>query len=386
MDKNPKINKIIFDNHISISFSNILNSDCILLNKTAKKFLQYSGAFSQIFQDNSNSYERIMGYNIHSMNQSELKKISKISNENNIKSQINKKYFIFLVNSSSRIINGISLIEICQSFSFMVVVDKTNKVYLYDFNSFNLMKYIDFSFIFNSKIKSINISPYTGEFILATKRNVALMNINGVILAKIDYNKSKINSCFISLIPNSQNDLYLFTGHEDGDLIIFKLKINDLLNDNIKSDKINEKRVNNIRNVYIDSYNNDYSKYNDMYNLPFIFDTVIKIKCSSNPLKYIKIKEDLTELICIDGANQIIYLSYKEFFNKNKDKKNLKECPICKSNISSSKILCHYCGKKLCWKCKIEEIIPEYSLKNKKPICEDCLQLINSTNKLLYDF
>ena len=386
IDKNPKINKIIFDNHISISFSNILNSDCILLNKTAKKFLQYSGAFSQIFQDNSNSYERIMGYNIHSMNQSELKKISKISNENNIKSQINIKYFIFLVNSSSRIINGISLIEICQSFSFMVVVDKTNKVYLYDFNSFNLMKYIDFSFIFNSKIKSINISPYTGEFILATKRNVALMNINGVILAKIDYNKSKINSCFISLIPNSQNDLYLFTGHEDGDLIIFKLKINDLLNDNVKSDKINEKRVNNIRNVYIDSYNNDYSKYNDMYNLPFIFDTVIKIKCSSNPLKYIKIKEDLTELICIDGANQIIYLSYKEFFNKNKDKKNLKECPICKSNISSSKILCHYCGKKLCWKCKIEEIIPEYSLKNKKPICEDCLQLINSTNKLLYDF
>ena len=374
--------KIIFDNHISISFSNILNSDCILLNKKTKKFLQYNGTFNQIFQENVNVIEKIPGYYIHSMNQSDLKKLSKISNEKNsvnINSQINKKYFIFLVNSSSRIINGISLIEICESFSLMIIIDKNNKIYLYDFNSFNLIKYIDFSFVFNSKIKYINICPYTGEFIIGTKRNIVLLNINGVILSKISYYKNKINSCFISLIPNTQNDLYLFTAHEDGNLIISKLKIN--IND---SNEISNN--NNIRNVYIDSYNNNYEKYNDMKNLPFIFDSVIKIKCSSNGLKYIKIKEDLTELICIDNTNQIIYLSYKEFFNKIKDKKYLKECPMCKSAISSSKILCHLCGKKLCYKCKIEEIIPEYSLKNKKPICEDCLQLINSTNKLLYDF
>ena len=324
------------------------------------------------------------------MNQSELKKISKISSENtNNKNETNIKYFIFLVNASSRIINGISLIEICESFSLMIVVDKLNKVYLYDFNSFNLIKYIDFSSIFNSKIKSVHICPYTGEFIVATKRNVALMNINGVTLAKMDYNKSKINSCFISLIPNSQNDLYLFTGHEDGNLIIFKLKTNDFINEdnpNQKTTNDNTPRITKIKNAYIDSYNNNYDKYSDEFKLPFVFDSVIKIRCSSHSLKYIKIKEDLTELICIDGNNQIIYLSYKEFFNKNKDKKNLKECPMCKSAISSSKILCHLCGKKLCSKCKIEEIISEYSLKNKKPICEDCLQLMNSTNKLLYDF
>ena len=109
---------------------------------------------------------------------------------------------------------------------------------------------------------------------------------------------------------------------------------------------------------------------------------------SQNPLKFIKITEDLTEIICIDNSNQLIYLCYKEFFNnknKNKDKKNLKECPMCKSAISSSKILCYLCGKKLCAKCKIEEIIAEYSFKNKRAICEDCLQSINSTNKFLYD-
>ena len=397
--KDQNSDKIIFDNRISISFSNILNSDCILLNKTTKKFLQYNGVYNQIFQDNSNIYDRIPGYNIHSMNQSELKKLSKIINENNSKinkNQIDKKYFIFLVNSSSRIINSISLIEICEAFSFMIIVDKLNKVYLYDFNSFNLLKYIDFSIIFNSKIKSVNICPYTGEFIVATKRNIVLLNINGVILAHMNYIKSKINSCFISLIPNTQNDIYLFTGHSDGNLIIFKLKTNDFINDNteinlkdsfnIKNNIANQQRLNCIKNVYINSYNNEYKEYNDMNNLPFIFDSIIKIKCSSNPLKFIKIKEDLTELICIDSTNQIIYLNYKEFFNKNKDKKNLKECPMCKNTISSSKILCYLCGKKLCTKCKIEEIIPEYSLKNKKPICEDCFQLMNSTNKLLYDF
>ena len=78
-----QINKIIFDNKISISFSNILNSDCILLNKKTKKFLQYNGTFSQIFKENLNTFDRILGYNIHSMNQSELKKLSKISNQNN---------------------------------------------------------------------------------------------------------------------------------------------------------------------------------------------------------------------------------------------------------------------------------------------------------------
>ena len=384
-----QINKIIFDNKISISFSNILNSDCILLNKKTKKFLQYNGTFSQIFKENVNTFDRILGYNIHSMNQSELKKLSKISNENNNntinnENQLNKKYFIFLVNSSSRIINGISLIEICEAFSLMIIVDKLNKIYLYDFNSFNLIKYIDFSYVINSKIKYINICSYTGEFILGTKRDIVLLNINGVILAKMNNDKNKINSCFISLIPNTQNDLFLFTGHNDGNLLIYKLKVNHYNND-ISTDN-NEQRKQIVRNAYIDSYNNNYEKFSEINNLPFIFESFISIKCSTNPLKYIKMKEDLTELICIDDTNQIIYLNYKEFFNKNKDKKNLKECPMCKSAISSSNILCYLCGKKLCSKCKIEEIIPEYSLKNKKAICEDCLQLINSSNKLLYDF
>ena len=76
--------------------------------------------------------------------------------------------------------------------------------------------------MFNSKIKYINICPYTGEFILGSKSDIALLNINWVILAKTNNDKNKINSCFVSLIPNTQNDLFLFTGHNDGNLLIYK--------------------------------------------------------------------------------------------------------------------------------------------------------------------
>ena len=393
---NKKTNKIIFDTHITISFSNVLNSDCILLNNKTKKFYQYNSVASNTFQDNLNSYDKIFGYYVHSINQSEIKKFSKNINENN-KLNFQKKYIIFLLNSSSRIINNIYKIDICESFSFMIVMDKMNKVYLYDFNSFNIIKYIDFSSIFNLKLKYISICPYTGDFIVATKRNVALMNINGVFLSQKSDINSNIKSCLITLIPTTQSDLYLFTGHEDGDLIIAKIIINNPKNyDSTKTvGQINEdieKRRECVRNVYIDSYNNkdnNYKKYLDINNLPLLFDNLIKIKCSQNPLKFIKLTEDLTEMICVDSNNQLIYLSYREFFNiknKNKDKKNLKECPMCKSAFSSSKILCYLCGKKLCAKCKVEEIIAEYSFKTKKAICEDCLQLMNSTNKLLYDF
>ena len=400
---NQKPKKIVFDTHISLSFSNILNSDCILLNKKTKKFLQYNSISSNIFPDNSNNYDKIFGYHIHCINQSEIKQLLKIKNENNKSNQSKIKYLIFLVNSSSRIISNIYRIEICEAFSFMIVLDTMNKVYLYDFNSFTLIKYIDFSTIFNLKLKHISICPYTGDFIVATKRNVALMNINGVFLSQISDIQSSINSCFITLIPTTQSDLYLFTGHENGDLIISKIIINNFnkydINKSIQKTKEkileqNEKRIKCVRNAYINSYNNkdnNYKDYLDTNNLPFLFDIIIKIKCSTNPIKFIKITEDLSEIISIDSNNQIIYLSYKEFFNnknkaKDKDKKNLKECPMCKSVISSSKILCYLCGKKLCSKCKIEEIIAEYSFKTKKAICEDCLLLMNSTNKFLYDF
>ena len=380
-------NHVIFNTHLSMSSSNILNSECILLNNKREKFIQYNGVKSEINQ-NSNNKDNIDGYYFHCKNSSELKHLSKRSSSSNDNSQ--KAFVIFLSNSSYKILSEISLIDICDSYSFMIVVDKINRIYLYNFHSFQLLKYIDISKMFSNNIKFSNICPHTGDFIVSSSKNVILMNINGVFLSQMSNFKSKINSCFISVIPMTASDLFLFTGHKDGYLIISKLinSFNSEINEkNPKKDKIER-----IKRFYEEAFNNNatnYKKYLNNNNLSLVFDIVSKIYCSQNPLRFIKLTEDLTEIICIDNKNNLIYITYEKYFvnrKENKHKKNLKICPMCKSAISSSKILCHLCGKKLCENCKNEKILPEYSFKSPKAICEDCLQLIKSTNKFLYDF
>ena len=381
-------NQIIFNPQISMSSSNILNSECILLNNKNDKFIQYNSVSSEIHQ-NSNNKDNVEGYDYYSKNQSELKHLSKKSSTNKDNSQ--KGYIIFLSNSSYNILSDIRLIDICDSFSFMIVVDKMNRVYLYDFHSFKLLKYIDISSIFKNHIKFSSICQYTGDFILSSSKNVALMNINGVFLSQMTNFQSKINTCFVNVIPMTASDLFVFTGHKDGNLIVSKL-INNYNTENSLTNNDNTNNLIQINRFYQEAYNNtinNYEKYLDNNNLSLVFDTVIKVKCSENPIRFIKLTEDLTEIICIDNKNKLIYLTYEKYFinrKENKHNKNIKTCPMCKSAISSSKIVCHLCGKKLCSNCKIEKILPEYSFKNPKPICEDCLQLINSTNKMLYDF
>ena len=384
-------NHIIFNPQLSMSQSNILNSECFLLNQKNEKFIQYNSVPNEIYPNSSNEKD-IEGYYCHSKNSSELKHLSKKSS-NNDNSQ--KGYVIFLCNSSYNILSEVCLIDICDSYSFMLVVDKMNKLYLYNFNSFQLLRYIDISSMFTNQIKFSSICPYTGDFIVSSSRNVVLMSINGVFLSQINKFQSKISSCFISIIPMTESDLFLFTGHKDGNLIISKLvnSSNSLMANTSKLNPSNSNEtINPVNKFYHEAYNaceNNYNKYLNQNNLTLIFDTVITIDCSDNPIRYIKLKEDLTEIICIDNKNKIIYVTYEKFFIERKEKsnqKNSKNCPMCKSAISSSKILCHLCGKKLCSNCKVEKILPEYSFKNPKAICEECLQFINSTNKMLYDF
>ena len=378
-------NRKNFNPKLSMSSSNILNSDSILINKN-RKFIQYNSIVAKINENSNNNKDNIEGYYYHSKNNSELKFLTKKHQNNSETSQ--QGYAIFLINASYSILSEVYLIDICNSFSFMLVVDKKNKLYLYDFNSFKLLRYIDISSMFTNQIKFSSICPYTGDFIVSSSKNVVLMNINGLFLSQMNNVHSKINSCCISVIPMTESDLFLFTGHKDGSLIVSKL-LNNFGNMETDNDKNNEKIID---ELYHDAYNNkaiNYRKYLDKKNLSLIFDIVIKIKCSEHPIRFIKLTEDLTEIICIDNKNKIIYLNYEKYFinrKENKHKKNLKTCPMCKAAISSSKILCHLCGKKLCSNCKIEKILPEYSFKNPKAICEDCLQIINSTNKMLYDF
>ena len=429
-------NEILFDTHIPISTSNIINSDCIILNNNTGKFIQYNGYPSnfELYSDKNNNginnkndnnikdnnpQIEIPGYDIYSNTKNNL---YSILNRENHSSSLSKHYIIFLINSSSRILSEISLIEICETYSLMLVTDKLNNLYIYDFKTFDLIRNINCSIYFKHKIKYISICPFTGDFILASYYRVILMSINGVFITQMNNMKSKINYCLITSIHRASSDIYLFTAHEDGNILISKIisnlngiifninkssndpSSNNLLN-SMSIDTLNNKydpiRIKNISEVYYNAYNtnyennknedrNKYYKYlENNNNLSLIFDTPMEIKCSEYSIKYIKLSQDLSSLLCINSKNNLIYLNYEDFFTakkKNKDKKNMVFCEKCQNMINSFKTLCNICGKKLCPNCKTEKIIAECSLKNPKPICDECSHLVNKNNQNLYDF
>ena len=388
-------NNIIFDTQILISASNIINSDCILLNNNTGKFIQYSGYLMNNEEINKEDNTGYAIYYHHNNKQS-------FTNKDNVNNNLEKYYIIFLVNSSNLIFEEISMIEICESYSFILIIDKENYLFILDLNTFDIIKKINCNIYINEKIKYISICPITGDFILASNYQIILMSINGVLITKMSNIDNKINFCFIKTINNS--DLYLFTAHENGNIIISQLinnisgiifdankYKNKLLNSfaifelNNKYDPIKIKNITEAYyNAYDSSYNKsfqikEYKKYiEDANNFSLIFDTITEIKCSEFPLKYIKLSKDSSNLICIDINNNIINLNYDDFFlskQKFKDKKKIIYCNKCKKPINSFKIFCQICGKKLCPNCKIEMIIPEISLKNTKPICDECFQI-----------
>ena len=69
-------NHIIFNSQIPISSSNILNSECVLLNNKKDNFIQYNSVSSEIHPANSKEKD-IEGYYYHSKNVSELKHLTK---------------------------------------------------------------------------------------------------------------------------------------------------------------------------------------------------------------------------------------------------------------------------------------------------------------------
>ena len=430
---NSSISKeILFDTQIPISVSNTINSDCLILNNKTGKFIQYNGYPSYFDfisekeneksqdnkKDNNNSKDSsafdIPGFEFYSRNKNNLNNLINRQKHDN---SLSKHYIIFLINSSSRILSEISLIEICEPYSYILVVDKLNNLYFYDFNTLDLIKHIDCSVYFNQKIKYISICPYTGDFILASNYKIILMSINGVFITQMNDVKSKINHCFITSIHKASSDLYLFSAHENGCLKISKLvnnlngfifnmsacstfqsNTNELLNSsNIKelNNKYDPIRIQNIYEVYHDCYDTspNYKKKKDKYNKYFgnnnnfltVFDSLIDIECSKYPIKFIKLSQDLSSLYCINSKNNLMILNYEDFINEQrKTKKNMTLCEKCQG-IINSKISCAVCGKKVCQNCKKEKIIAECSLRTAKPICEECSQFTNKNDQNLYD-
>ena len=363
-------NEIIFNDEISICDSNISNTDTFY-SKDITNFTQLSPN-SIFIPSSSNECDPLFrDYAAHCVSSHEMKSILKLDDKSKKKSIHCKKPYLFLINSSSFITSSLCDIKINSSFRQLIALSSENKIYIGDSASLTFSNVIDVSHITKHKIIHIAMSETNGDFVISTKTSMMLFNINGVFLSFIDINSFKISSSITHILIKSTrtNDINIFTSHSDGNVIIWK----------IESVLIDKSTAN-----YISNFTK--KKKQTKANCTLRFDLVMRIKATSRSISQMKITEDMTKMIVISNDGTIVYLSYEDFLEKKKKSKQLKTCPNCLSAISSSKILCHICNKKLCSKCKIEEKIPEFSLKNRKAICEDCKSLIMSTNKMLYDF
>ena len=313
-------------------------------------------------------------------------------------------YKLSKIISDNDINSKISLMNICDSFSIIIVIDIFNNIHIKDMYSLKTLHFIPLNKITKSenKILSIKISNQTGDFIIVIPDKIIFFNINGVIISILDISEDIINGnlspitiCEIKYLKYIESDIILFTGHLNGNIILWKLNLDnkeseigtDVFMDNNKNSNLkieNEEYLDMYRYCYDDNYLLLNKKKNVKTKLVFL--KLIICDSFENPIKYFKFTEDLIFLV-VDNHNNLYFFEYEEYLDElKKTKKIIKNCTQCGSSIKNSKIFCQYCNQKLCSKCKIEIEIPELFLKSLKSVCEECAKTISNTNKIFYEF
>ena len=359
-NSNTQRNQIKFNDEICIDYSNEYNLDSFLSSK--KHFYTLTPRVIYLSQNEDINNE----YFIHCTSSHEIKSLFKYEDKKNAKT---KTINLFMINETNSISGSIRIIEINDAYSLIIIIDEYNFIYIIDLSSFSLLQKIKCES--KRKIISINHCELTGDFVVATKSEIFFYNINAVSLSSVTISEFSIFAYItdIQIATSKSDDANILSALSDGNVLLWKV-----INRNLSPQQTNE-------------YKSHFSLYVPKPSEKFLrFDLLMRIKATNKLISKIKLSGDMTTLIVINIDNNISYLSYEDFLEKKKKSKQLKTCPNCLSGISTSKIVCHLCNKKLCSKCKIEEKIPEFSLKNKKAICEDCKALLTSTNKLLYDF
>ena len=313
-------------------------------------------------------------------------------------------YKLSTIISDNDINSKILLMNICESFSIIIIVDIFNKIYIKDMYSLKTLHFIPLNKITKSEnnILSVKICNQTGDFIIVTPDKIIFFNINGIIISILDISEDIINGnlspitiCEIKSLKYIESDILLFTGHLNGNIILWKLNVDnkeseigtDVFMDNNKNSNVkieNEEYL----DMYRYSLDENYLLSNKKKKLKtrFVFLKLIICDSFDNPIKYFKFTEDLIFLV-VDNNNNIYFFEYEDYLDElKKPKKITKNCVQCGSSIKNSKIFCQFCNQKLCPKCKIEIEIPELTLKTLKPVCEKCEKIISNTNSIFYDF
>lgn len=164
---------------------------------------------------------------------------------------------------------------------------------------------------------------------------------------------------------NTESDIHLFTGHQSGEFLIWRLRVNEKLC-NSEYEKYNSRSsivqlLDNDNEVLLDSYRFAYEKkyiaenLGKKYYFKLEFDINFTFPAIRNcPLRILKLTEDNTMIITIHEDMSMNYWNYCDQMNKkNKAKVDAKVCPQCNGTLTSSKHNCVVCKKKLCSQCKI---------------------------------
>ena len=309
-------------------------------------------------------------------------------------------------------------LKLNEEYNLIIAITITNLIYIISTNNkLKLMHIIDYLYEFPLIIKDIIPLQFNGDFIIYGSFNVYLFNINGVplcelnLLTKENNNLSKIKyviACFIF-------DVTLFTAHEDGNIIIWKVKNKNLF-ENYK-ERMSYIFNNNNSKCFLSEYNYNYDLYNyenelnyftkkniiNEYELKRKFDIVSQIKINENKITSIelmKMSKDMNYMIVLDENMNIYMLTNfdDDDFDNNNEKKYLKK-----------KINCNWCKKIInteCFRTTHITSISDYNLneslnemngndnqnklednnKEGSYLCEECKQKLTHTENYLYNY
>ena len=331
-------------------------------------------------------------------------------------------------------------IKLNEETKVLIAMTESNIIYLISLNNkFKLMHIITYynNYKFQYKIKDIIPFSYNGDFLIYSSMKVHLFSINGVPLCELNlldkaYESITQITCCTAIFLY---DVILFTGHEDGSIIIWKIKNKNTFQNNneIENDEYNNNNKKSYLNEYYYNYDLDIDANNNNYNIQECqlkreFEIVSQIKMEEDinnlSINYIKISHDMSYMIILDNKKDIYIVSnfddYREEYISNTSSSNSLNININTGvfgYFKERKILCLSCNNEIednYYRSSIEsnrksEMNEDYTLSNKENttkiedennsnnnenknnndnnyICEECRLKLKNTESYLYNY
>jgi hypothetical protein len=358
------------DNNQYISTLDFIDLEELDNNYENTKKISEKVQLPEIYFVNQNYTEKFHNHFVYKRNDKKNNKIL----EKDI-SKGTKFYVLTKINVHNFLKNRIVNIEISEKFGIIIVEDCELNIFTLDIFSLKIIHFFNFNKITktnNNQILSIKISQDYGDFVICTPTKIALFNINSIFLALEDISNEiknnltgKITCCEIKNIKITESDLFIFTGHNNGQITIWRIftnkddnemqtesteiknldvnsknnveKKNSNENVNLKlnksksvkstqTEKTNEKNeeiefIDNYKYSLDLNYFRNKQKENKKLNSKIFLDKMEILKTKEKSIKFLKISEDLTTLFAINEENILFTFSYENYIESIKKKK-----------------------------------------------------------------